>query len=224
MSPRKALLQRQALALRGLPGVNAGYRLWYWLGRLAFVAFVRLTERRVVQAVYLRRNPHYWRIAEDGVRLPRVDGLRLDIVPSQDAEMLRLRNGEADVTTAELRPDDLPEARALAARQQLQLFDLGPSLETDMLWFNLAANAPGGERRAWLRRRELREAVAHAVDRAAFVNAVYRGAAGLQLCVESPTGIIASERFALRPRAVARMRALRDSLLRRGWREFPGGV
>jgi hypothetical protein len=50
--------------------------------------------------------------------------------------------------------------------------------------------------------------------------AVYRGAAGLQLCVESPTGIIASERFALRPRAVSRMRALRDSLLRRGWREL----
>jgi hypothetical protein len=51
--------------------------------------------------------------------------------------------------------------------------------------------------------------------------AVYRGAAGLQLCVESPTGIIASERFALRPRAVSRMRALRDSLLRRGWRDLP---
>jgi hypothetical protein len=50
--------------------------------------------------------------------------------------------------------------------------------------------------------------------------AVYRGTAGLQLCVESPTGIIASERFALQPRAVARMRALRDSLLRRGWREL----
>jgi len=51
--------------------------------------------------------------------------------------------------------------------------------------------------------------------------AVYRGTGGLQLCVESPTGIIASERFALRPRAVSRMRALRDSLLRRGWRELP---
>jgi len=50
--------------------------------------------------------------------------------------------------------------------------------------------------------------------------AVYRGTGGLQLCVESPTGIIVSERFALRPRAVARVRALRDSLLRRGWREL----
>ena len=99
--------------------------------------------------------------------------------------MLRLRAAEADVITAELRPDDLPEARALAAQGQLQLFELGPSLETDMLWFNLAppgtptgAGGTGtGEKRAWLRTRELREAISHAVDRTTFINAVYRGAA-----------------------------------------------
>jgi peptide/nickel transport system substrate-binding protein len=128
-------------------------------------------------AVHLIRNPHYWRVAEDGERLPRATRLHLYVMPSQDAEMLRLRDGSADIITAELRPDDLPEARALAAQGRLQLFELGPSLETDMLWFNLGPNAPGGEKRAWLRSRELREAVSHAVDRTAFVNAVYRGAA-----------------------------------------------
>lgn len=128
-------------------------------------------------AVHLVRNPHYWGTAEDGTRLPRASRIRLDIVPSQDAEMLRLRGGQADIVTAELRPDDLPEARALAAQDQLQLFDLGPSLETDMLWFNLRPDAPGGDRRAWLRTRELREAISHAVDRSTFINAVYRGAA-----------------------------------------------
>lgn len=128
-------------------------------------------------AVHLVRNPHYWRRADDGTRLPRADRLRLDVVPSQDAEMLRLRAGEADIITAELRPDDLPEARALAAQGTLQLFELGPSLETDMLWFNLGPRAPGGEKRAWLRTRELREAISHAVDRTTFINAVYRGAA-----------------------------------------------
>ena len=135
-------------------------------------------------AVHLARNPHYWRVADDGTRLPRADRLRLDIVPSQDGEMLRLRAGDADVITAELRADDLPEARALAAQGRLQLFDLGPSLDADMLWFNLRPPpSPGGaegssqDRRAWLRRRELREAISHAVDRTAFINAVYRGAA-----------------------------------------------
>jgi peptide/nickel transport system substrate-binding protein len=133
-------------------------------------------------AVHLARNPHYWRVAEDGTRLPRADRLRLDIVPSQDAEMLRLRAGEVDAITAELRADDLPEARALAAAQRLQLFELGPSLDADMLWFNLRPPLPrdhgtSQDRRPWLRRRELREAVSHAVDRTSFINAVYRGAA-----------------------------------------------
>ncbi|AMY12799.1 putative ABC transporter-binding protein precursor [Luteitalea pratensis] len=136
-------------------------------------------------AVHLARNPHYWRMSEDGTRLPRADRLRLDIVPSQDAEMLRLRGGDVDLITAELRADDLPEARALAADGRLQLFELGPSLDADMLWFNLRPPSPGGERssedrRAWLRRRELREAISHAVDRGSFINAVYRGA-GVQV-------------------------------------------
>lgn len=128
-------------------------------------------------AVHLVRNPHYWRVADNGERLPRANRLHLYIVPSQDAEMLRLRAGQVDLMTAELRPDDLPEARALAAQGQLQLFELGPSLETDMLWFNLGPKAPGGDKRSWLRRRELREAISHAVDRTTFINAVYRGAA-----------------------------------------------
>ena len=151
-------------------------------------------------AVHLKRNPHYWRRADDGTPLPRVDALRLDIVPSQDAEMLRLRNGDADVTTAELRPDDLPEARALAAQGRLQVFDLGPSLEADMLWFNLA---PGDVGRDWLRRRELREAIAHAVDRAAFINAVYRGAAVQVASVITP-GNVAWHADDIQPRPYSR--------------------
>ena len=134
-----------------------------------------VTSHQSGAAIELARNPHYWRTADDGTRLPRVDGLRLEIVPSQDAEMQKLRQGEVDITTGELRVDDVPEAKAMAARRQLQLFELGPALDVDMLWFSLAPNAPGGERRAWLRRRELREAIAMSVDRAAFVNAVYRG-------------------------------------------------
>ena len=43
----------------------------------------------------------------------------------------------------------------------------------------VAGGAEGSsqDRRAWLRRRELREAISHAVDRTSFINAVYRGAA-----------------------------------------------
>jgi hypothetical protein len=56
-------------------------------------------------------------------------------------------------------------------------------------------------------------------DRLACV--VYREDAGLQLSVESPTAVIVCEPFDLQPRALARAKALRTSLLRRGWNDTP---
>lgn len=46
---------------------------------------------------------------------------------------------------------------------------------------------------------------------------VCRAADGLRIRIESPTKVIMSEHFTFQPRTVARMRALRDSLERRGW-------
>ena len=40
---------------------------------------------------------------------------------------------------------------------------------------------------------------------------------GLRLRIESQATVIVSERFTMEPRVVARVRALRDSLQRRGW-------
>jgi hypothetical protein len=42
---------------------------------------------------------------------------------------------------------------------------------------------------------------------------------GLRLCIESSTAVLVSERFTMEPRAIARVRALRDSLQRRGWHD-----
>ena len=48
---------------------------------------------------------------------------------------------------------------------------------------------------------------------------VYQGTHGMELRVESPAGTILSEPFDMQPRAMARSRALRESLKRRGWSE-----
>ena len=50
---------------------------------------------------------------------------------------------------------------------------------------------------------------------------VYRDVDGLELRLESPAGVILSEPFEMEPRAMARTRALRESLKRRGWEEVP---
>lgn len=49
--------------------------------------------------------------------------------------------------------------------------------------------------------------------------AVYQGANGMQLRLESEIGTIISEPFDMQPRSFARTRALRDSLKRKGWKE-----
>lgn len=48
---------------------------------------------------------------------------------------------------------------------------------------------------------------------------IYRGANGMELRLECAAGVILSEPFDMEPRTLARTRALRESLKRRGWRE-----
>jgi hypothetical protein len=48
---------------------------------------------------------------------------------------------------------------------------------------------------------------------------VCRGVNGMELRLESPTGVILVEPFDMEPRALARTKALQKSLKRRGWRE-----
>jgi peptide/nickel transport system substrate-binding protein len=127
------------------------------------------------QRLVFARNPHYWRTAPDGERLPPIDRLTLEIVPDQNAELLRLQAGQVDLMQSELRPEDYLPMKREADAGRVRLLDVGRSLESHMLWFNLRPHA--GAARPWLRRAEFRRALSHAVDRADFVRAVYLGAA-----------------------------------------------
>lgn len=101
----------------------------------------------------------------------------LAVVPSQDAEILRLESGEADLVTDMVRAEDLTRVRQLAASGALVLHDLGVSLDADFLVFNLGPRAPRTGPRGWLTRRELRHAISLAVDRQRLVDTVFLGAA-----------------------------------------------
>ena len=48
---------------------------------------------------------------------------------------------------------------------------------------------------------------------------VYHDGKGMELRIESETSVILAEPFNMQPRAMARTRALRESLKRRGWKE-----
>lgn len=127
------------------------------------------------QRMIFAPNPHYWRQDEKGAALPRLDELELQIVPEQNAELLRLEGGTTDLMTAQVRPEDLAGLRRLESSGAVQLVQAGVSITPDALWFNLT---PGANKdRPWLQSEELRRAISYAVDRQAFADTVFLGAA-----------------------------------------------
>ena len=127
------------------------------------------------QRIVFVRNPRYWRRDPRGVALPYLDRLTLEIVPDQNAELLRLTSGQVDLTQTSLRIEDYREVKAAADAGRVRLMDVGPGLERHALWFNLGPKADPA--RAFLREDAFRAAVSMAVDRKAMANAVYLGAA-----------------------------------------------
>lgn len=137
-----------------------------------------MSEYRPGERMVFDRNPRYWRRDARGVQLPYADRVTIDILPDQDAELVRLQSGQADFAQQSLRAGDLETLRPLVKEGRVRMVEMGVSLDADSLVFNLR---PGrwdkDPRRAWITAREFRQALSHAVDREAFANTVFLGAA-----------------------------------------------
>jgi peptide/nickel transport system substrate-binding protein len=129
------------------------------------------------QRLVFERNPRYWRADARGGRLPRLDRLTLEIMPDQNAELLALETGQIDFTQSEVRPEDYATLKRAADQKKISLVDLGVGLDADSFWLNLRPNRSAAARRPWLLRAELRRAISQAVDRQAFADTVFLGAA-----------------------------------------------
>jgi peptide/nickel transport system substrate-binding protein len=130
------------------------------------------------QRIVLDRNPRYWRKAADGTQLPYLDRIVLQVVPDQDAELLRLQSGDSDLTQSELRPDDYVSARRSEDQGRLKVEELGVGVDADAFWFRLKPEAWKNDPRfAFVNKPEFRRAISHAVDREAFAENVFLGAA-----------------------------------------------
>ncbi len=137
-----------------------------------------LREYQPGQRLVLERNPHYWRKAPDGGALPYVDRMVLEIVPEQNAELLRLQSGAADLLNGEIRPEDYVAVRRAQEQGLMRLIELGVSPDADAFWFCLNPAVKGKDPRfAFVQQPAFRQAISHAVDREAFAETVFLGAA-----------------------------------------------
>lgn len=130
------------------------------------------------QRVVFERNPHYWRRDERGEPLPYLDRVVLEIVLDQNAELVRLQAGQADMMQQALRSEDIATVRPLVNEHKIALLELGVSTDPDSFFFNLRPEKwTRDPRGTWILRDEFRKALSHAVDREAFAETVYLAAA-----------------------------------------------
>jgi peptide/nickel transport system substrate-binding protein len=131
------------------------------------------------QHLTLDRNPYYWKKDPSGDRLPYLDEVTAVFSGDADAEAMRFQVGEIDVVNRL----SAASFAALAPHQQqgnFRLYDLGPGLEYNFLFFNLnkldSRNlARVTAKQEWFRQRAFRQAVERSIDREAIARLAYRG-------------------------------------------------
>ncbi len=130
------------------------------------------------QRLVFDRNPHFWRKDEGGQPLPYLDRIVLDIVPDQNAELVRLQSGQSDMMQQPLRAEDIAAVRPFATEGRVRMLEMGVATDPDSFFFNLRPAKWSADRRgAWMPRDQFRQAISHAVDREAFAETVFLAAA-----------------------------------------------
>ena len=124
------------------------------------------------QYVLLGRNANYWRHDAAGVKLPYLTGIRLDVLNNREKEISLFQRGEYDLIDG-LPPDYFG---LLQKKNPGAVLDLGPSLNTEEMWFNQAASAPLPDyEKVWFQNRAFRVAVSQAIHRADLARIAYDG-------------------------------------------------
>jgi peptide/nickel transport system substrate-binding protein len=131
-----------------------------------------IAEYKPASYVLLKRNPRYWKKDAAGRQLPYLDSVRLDIMTNREMEMVRFRRGELHL----LNGLDAENFDRFSKEMPGSVRDLGPSMDSEQIWFNMVPTAPiPPYKREWFRSLEFRRAVSLAINRADICRLVYRG-------------------------------------------------
>ena len=107
-----------------------------------------LSEYVPGQRLVFARNPRYFARRPTATPLPYLDRIIVEIIPDQNAELLRLEAGQLDMMTSEIAPEDYAPLKRAADAGRVKLLDLGVGFDADSLWFNLKPGALGRTTRA----------------------------------------------------------------------------
>ncbi|HYL09817.1 MAG TPA: ABC transporter substrate-binding protein [Candidatus Acidoferrales bacterium] len=135
----------------------------------------RFVQAKQDEEVVLARNPEYFRGA------PRIEHVRFRIVPEATVRALELRKGTADIETTSLTPDMV---RVLARQPDLKVTERPGTIYA---YIGINFDDPA------LSKREVRQALAYATDRATLIQYLLRGQGRLA------TGLLPPNHWAYEP-------------------------
>lgn len=140
----------------------------------------RLKDYVAGQYLTLERNPFFWKIDRDKQRLPYLDEITFLFVPNADSEVIRFQAGETDILNR-ISAEDYSMLEKDQATHSFRVYDVGPSLEYNFLFFNLNSALPPksdiARKQTWFREVKFRQAISLAIDREGITRLVYRGRA-----------------------------------------------
>lgn len=146
----------------------------------------RVAEFRPGESCVLKRNPHYWKVDQNHQRLPYFDDVVFVACPDYNASYLKFQSGDSDIQDP-VRPEDAPSLEDDQKRGNFTLYNLGPDIATNFLWFNLN---PGKDKDgkpflepyklAWFKDVRFRRAVSHAMDREGMIRTALQGRGNAQ--------------------------------------------
>lgn len=154
-------------------------------GRVTAGPFV-IADYQRLRYIRLTRNPHYFGRDRSEAALPYASGIRLDILQDPEQQVRLFLRGDYDFI------DNLPPDyfEMLKRRDPSLVRDLGPSLNTEQLWFNQAPSAPLPQwEKLWFQSRVFRTAISLAIHRADLARLAYEGHATPAYAFISPANV-----------------------------------
>lgn len=138
----------------------------------------RLKEYVPGQRTVLVRNPHYWKRDPTGQPLPYLDEITALILPDRSTRLLKFQQGELDMLSP-LTPEEVAALQPQVAANRIRVYDLGPSLISEVMWFNVnpRARSLSPLKLAWFQDVRFRQAVSYAINRQALIDVVFAGKA-----------------------------------------------
>jgi len=138
------------------------------------------------QQTVLERNPYWFGVDARGSRLPYLDEVVFRVAKDQDVAAQMFHAGELDGLD-NVKPEDYLQYAADQKQKGFTLHDVGPSFNTNFIWFNLnryrraerghRAGDPKAEpfKYAWFSNRDFRRAISMSIDRDAIIKGPFYG-------------------------------------------------